>query len=142
MRFVNYSCHNLPMPRGNNYCIIICTFNSYIIIRCAAKKAAKPDNHIQLLDIVTYDDTKTHIKNKFQIKWQRHWLKQRTTLGEIKNTILNWQESQQKRKNSNQSSPNRPHKADTQVPRGQRGAQCTVCGVTLTVKNILIECHQ
>jgi len=36
----------------------------------AAKEAAQPDNHIiQLLDIVTYGDIKTHNKNKFQKKY-------------------------------------------------------------------------
>ena len=40
----------------------------------AAKEAAQSNNNnIKLLNIVTYDDIKTHnIKNKFLIKWQTH----------------------------------------------------------------------
>jgi len=43
-----------------------------------AKKAALPDNQMQLLDILTYSDIKTHINNSTTIKWQLYWWKQRT----------------------------------------------------------------
>jgi len=58
----------------------------------SAKEAALPDNQIQFLDILTYSEIKTHIKNSTKIKWQLRWSKQQTKLCEIKNnTIQNWQ---------------------------------------------------
>ena len=53
----------------------------------------------------------TLVETKDQTQWNKKH-----------NSKLGRPESQQKRKNSNQSSPNRPHKAESQVPHGQRGA--------------------
>ncbi|KAF0748217.1 RNase H domain-containing protein [Aphis craccivora] len=85
----------------------------------AAKEAAQPNNlNIQFLDIVTYDDIKSEIKNKSLIKCRREKvLLNRLRIGHTRLT----------------------HKY---LMAKEEPNQCTVCEVTLTVKHIITECYQ
>ncbi|XP_060843930.1 uncharacterized protein LOC132923934 [Rhopalosiphum padi] len=112
----------------------------------AAKEAAQPNNlNIQFLDTVTYDDIKTHIKNKSLTKWQTHWSKQQTKLNEIKNTIFNWQNPNLSRKEKiliNRLRIGHTRLTHQHLMAKKEPTQCIVCGVTLTVKHIITECYQ
>jgi len=55
-----------------------------------AKESTRTSNHIQLIDISTYSGVKALILLIPQHTWQDHWLRQRTKLREIKNTIYEW----------------------------------------------------
>jgi len=74
-----------------------------------------------------------------------HWSKQRTKLNEIKNTILNWQNPNLSRREKiiiNRLRIGHTRLTHKNLMAKEEPAQCTVCGVTLTVKHIITECYQ